>query len=146
MTTTDDTSASGWGWAPSPVPADAHPWPGELPFTAFGQFGADAFDLRVFDQDVYWVDRLGQPHRLEAMDDAYRRNVIDFLVVRTERFFGDTCLRTVIQTAGDALLGRTSAELLVVAAGGPATPDLDPSDWLESTPLMRRLRQLSPEV
>jgi hypothetical protein len=41
----------------SPVPSDARLWPTGLPFTAFGQFGDDRLDLRVFDQDVYWVDR-----------------------------------------------------------------------------------------
>jgi hypothetical protein len=46
---------------PSPVPSDERLWPGELPFTAFGQVGADHLDLHVFDQDVYWVDRIGAP-------------------------------------------------------------------------------------
>lgn len=139
----DPDDAAPGGYPPSPVPGDADPWPGEKPFTAFGQFGPDTLDLRVFDQDRFWVDRHGTAHLLDAMPDDYRRNVIVFLVERTDRFWVDACLRAAIQAAGDALLGRVSGEILVAAAGGPAVADLAPSDWLESTPLMRRLRQLT---
>jgi hypothetical protein len=42
-----------------PAATDVVLWPDELPFTAFGQFGANFLDLRVFDQDIWWVDRDG---------------------------------------------------------------------------------------
>jgi hypothetical protein len=126
---------------PSPVPLDADPWPGELPFTAFGQFGVDHIDLRVFDQDVYWVDRFGVGHRIDEMPDDYRANVVAFLVERVERFHTATYLRLAIQAAGDALLGRVSGEVLAAEIGAPRIVELDACVWLESTPLMRRLRR-----
>lgn len=67
-------------YPPSPVLSDVRLWPMELPFTAFGQFDEGALDLRVFDQDIYWVDRLGVSHPLKEMSQEYIANVIAFLV------------------------------------------------------------------
>lgn len=130
-------------YPPSPVPSDADLWPEEKPFTAFGQFGEDSFDLRVFEQDEYWVDYRGKPHRLSEMPNDYRVNVITFLEERKDRFYVETCLRTAVSMAGDALLGRVNGELLAEAVGGPKITDHTPSEWLEATPLMRRLRTLT---
>lgn len=68
------------GFLPSPVPSDARLWPFELPFTAFGHLGEGMLDLRVFDQDVYWVDRVGTPHLVSEMSRDYIENVVTFLV------------------------------------------------------------------
>jgi hypothetical protein len=127
---------------PSPVPSDRRLWPAELPFTAFGQFGLDSLDLRVFDQDIYWVDRFGAPHLLAEMSNEYVGNVIGFLGECCEAYFHSTVRRWFIQTAGDQLLfGNPGADVLAAAAGGPAWSDLSPEQWLESTPLMRALRR-----
>lgn len=127
---------------PSPVPSDARPWPGELPFTAFGQFGVDRLDLRVFDQDIYWVDRTGQPHLISDMTDAYIANFIAFLVEFQEQYFADTQQRWLIQTVGDRLLfGEPGGDVLAVEAGGPTWDQLAAEEWLEATPLMRTLRR-----
>lgn len=64
---------------PSPVPADRDLWLGEPPFTRWGQHPHGILDLRVFDQDIWWVDITQQPHRIEEMSDAYVANVIGFL-------------------------------------------------------------------
>ncbi|MCU1393482.1 MAG: hypothetical protein JWM34_1910 [Ilumatobacteraceae bacterium] len=118
-------------------------WPGERPFTDFGQFGVDALDLRVFDQTDWWVDRLGRPHRLDEMTDDYRRNVIVFLTSFVDGFHAASALREAATTLGDALLGRVSYALLATDVGAPRTLDLEPISWLEATPLMRRLRALT---
>jgi hypothetical protein len=126
----------------SPVPSDARPWPGELPFTAFGQFGDDMLDLRVFDQDIYWVDRTGQSQLISDMSEAYIANVIAFLVEFQEMYFADTQRRWLIQTAGDQLLfGEPGGDVLAVYAGGPKWGELSAEEWLEATPLMRTLRR-----
>lgn len=128
-------------YPPSPVPSDQRPWPGELPFTAFGHLGVDMLDLRVFDQDVWWVDRIDTSHRLEAMGADYVENVVAFLLQHREMYFADTQRRWFIQTLGDQLLyDDPGADVLAVAAGGPTWSDLDAETWLESTPLMRALR------
>lgn len=107
-------------YPPSPVPSDSRLWPFELPFTAFGQLGDDALDLRVFDQDVYWVDRHGNPHLLNEMSADYIRNVIDFLTGLWGQYFADTQRRWFIQTLGDRLLfDEPGGDALAVALGGP---------------------------
>ena len=129
-------------YAPSPVPADQRLWPGELPFTAFGQFGADMLDLRVFDQEVYWVDRSGCPHLLMKMSAEYVGNVIVFLEECCESFFVASIWRAVAQGLGDQILfGDPGGDVLAVLAGGPSWEDLTPQEWLAATPLMRALQR-----
>ena len=127
---------------PSPVPGDDNLWPGETPFTNFGQFGIDMLDLRVFDQDVWCVDRLGHPHLIDEMPDDYIANVIGHLEENVVSFYYGPLQRSLGQMVGDMLLGRVNADLLASAAGAPGMEELTPTDWLEGTPLMRRLRQL----
>jgi hypothetical protein len=131
--------ASAW-FPPSPVPADRDLWPGELPFTAFGQFGPGSLDLRVFDQDVYWVDVTGRAHRIDEMDASYLDNVIAMLDARAVEFHCSTVQREAIQSFGDVMLGRTPASLLINDLGIGAVADSDARTWLMSTPLMRALR------
>lgn len=127
-------------WFPSsPVPQDADLWPGELPFTAFGQFGPDSMDLRVFDQDVYWVDRNGDPHAISAMSEEYVSNVLHMLLDRAAEFHATALLRECAQSAGDALYGRVSGGVLVENLGIGSLRDSDPQTWVRSTPLVRRL-------
>jgi len=129
-------------YPPSPVPSDSRLWPFERPFTAFGQFGDDMLDLRVFDQDVYWVDRHGAPHLLNEMSTDYIENVIDFLMGLRDQYFADTQRRWFIQTLGDQLLfDEPGGETLAAALGRPSAGALTAEDWLESTPLMRALRR-----
>lgn len=130
---------AGEWFAPSPVPSDMDLWPGELPFTAFGQFGPDRLDLRVFDQDVYWVDRLGDPHLIGSMDRGYVENVTRMLLERAEEFHVAYQLRECSQTTGDALLGRVNGLVLACSLGVGSVGDVPASAWLRSTPLLRRL-------
>lgn len=130
---------AGEWFAPSPVPADRDLWPGELPFTAFGQYGPDRLDLRVFDQDVYWVDRNGDPHRIDEMGEEYVTNVTTMLFERAVEFHAASVLRECAQNVGDALLGTVSAGLLVDELGVGSLASTDPTVWLASTPLVRRL-------
>lgn len=127
-------------WFPaSPVPGDMDLWPGELPFTAFGQFGPDALDLRVFDQGVYWVNRYGVAVRVEDMCGTYRSNVIAMLTGRASEFYLSMIMRERFQSAGDSLLGRTNGARLSEELGIGSLEDVEPSVWLASTPLMRAL-------
>ena len=128
---------------PSPVPGDDDLQEGQQPFTAFGQFGIDMLDLRVFSQDIWWVDRLGRPHRLEAMSQRYRRNVLTFLLASAEQRWLDEVRREAITAVTDAMEGKASYAVMAHDAGAPRVADLDPLLWLESTPLVRRLRHLT---
>jgi len=130
---------AGEWFAPSPVPSDMDLWPGELPFTAFGQFGPDSMDLRVFDQDAYWVDRSGDPHRIESMGREYVENVTRMLLERADEFHVAYQLRECLQSAGDALLGRVNGRVLACSLGIGSVGDVSASAWMRSTPLLRRL-------
>ena len=127
---------------PSPVPGDRPEllWPGELPFTAFGQWGPDRLDLRVFDQDVYWVDRFGTPHRLDEMDVGYLTSVVMHLRENCRYFFIGTLRRHVLQIDGDLELGRSPVLPVTLPTFGEPLPT--PVAWLDGTPLMRRLLEL----
>lgn len=127
----------------SPVPSDEHLLPGELPFTAFGQHGPGNLDLRVFDQDTYWVDITGTPHLLADMPDRYRRNVISHLRDNVLHHYSGAVTRDAIDMVLDLYTGRPNATLMLSELDQPTTADLDPHVWLESTPLMRRLRALT---
>jgi hypothetical protein len=126
---------------PSPVPADRDLWPGELPFTAWGQREHGRLDLRVFDQDVWWVDIAQRPHRLAEMSGDYIANVIAFLEQDCDYFYAETTRRLALQMAGDLLLGRVPDEVVARELDAPAHTDLTPQEWLEATPLMRALRR-----
>jgi hypothetical protein len=125
------------------VPGDRDLWPGETPFTDFGQFGVDMLDLRVFDQDTWWVDRLGHPHLLAEMSDEYAANVIAHLEENASFFYYGTMRRSFIQMLGDAYYGRVNGEVLAEASGAPTLSDVTPAEWLEATPLMRQLRSIA---
>ena len=133
-------------YEPSPVPADRDLWPGELPFTAWGQYEHGSLDLRVFDQGVWWVDISQRPHRINEMSADYIRNVIRFLVADAKYFYDATMRRELASMAGDLMLGRVSADLVARAAGGPSLTDFAPEEWLETTTLMRALRRRATTV
>lgn len=126
---------------PSPVPGDAELWPGELPFTAWGQHEPGVLDLRVLQQAIWWVDFHQRPHRLVDMADDYVRNVIHFLERDVDYFFAATQRAELLQRLGDHLLGRRSTSEIAEALGAPPLSALTPTEWLEATPLMRALRR-----
>jgi hypothetical protein len=98
-----------------------------------------SLDLRVFDQDVYWVDIKRAPHFLTAMSRDYISNVIGFLLEHVESYYVGTMRRMSIQAIGDAMLGGgyTAQNPEVVSA----IASLTPTEWLEQTTLMRGLRK-----
>jgi hypothetical protein len=136
----DNTAIDQLYYPPSPVPDDSYLQPGELPFTAFGQFGTGGFDLRVFDQNVYWVDYQGQAHLLATMDLDYARNVLTMLQNRSLELHRATIRRTIIQAACEALFGNINGELLAGELGGGDVASVQPDAWLNSTPLVRALK------
>ncbi len=129
-------------WEPSPVPSDRDLLDGELPFTAWGQWEHGSLDLRVFEQDIYWVDIAQVPHRITEMSSEYRRNVIAFLRLNVDYFYTVTLIWTAVTILSDSLLGRVNSEVTARAFGAPAAGDITVLDWLEATPLMRRLKSL----
>jgi len=129
----------------SPVPSDDALEDGDLPFTAFGQWGPGNMDNRVFEQDVYWVNISGEAFLLTDMDETYRRNVIGFLLDNVEYFHVHAALREVSQATRSILGGNIPGSVLAAELGGAPTASMAPLQWLEATPLMRKLRALTPD-
>jgi hypothetical protein len=96
-------------------------------------------DRRILDQAEVWVDGLGTTHRLDQMPEVYRANVVAHLHLHAVWMWS--------ASAFDELL--TSPVGLHVAkrvAGIRLIGETDPHLWLESTPLVRELRRLTPGV
>lgn len=123
----------------SPVPSDKHLAEGELPFTAFGQFGEGSLDLRVFEQDVYWVDVQGQAHLLTEMEEDYLFNVLAFLFNQAEYYYVGMLNKVTVELffmdkepeASNHVLGSIRS-LVGVSA----------TEWLNSTVLVKKINEL----
>src|SRR6478672_2156864 len=96
-------------------------------------------DARILDQDQVWVDRFGQVHQLRDMCDAYRANVLAHLyIARSDKW----CWAAL----NELLTSRASMFVLTRATGVPMNAELSATQWLESTPLARGLRRLTPGI
>lgn len=124
----------------SPVPSDENLYPGELPFTAFGQWGEGQLDLRVFDQDIYWVNVTGEPFLLTEMTKDYLQNVLAFLFNSVESFYLGIVIKKSIETIYDAYHKDNLEQLddpskLTVC-------DQNPVEWLAATVLVKKINTL----
>ena len=88
-------------------------------------------DLRVFDQDTFWCDVTGRPHRIRDMTPDYRVNVLNFLAVFASYFHLMT-MRRLIEVCASP--DPPAVERLRAVA------TLDAQSWLERTPLVVALR------
>ena len=128
--------------APSLVPSDDDLPEGSTPFTAYGHLGHGHLDTRVLEQDVVWVNIRGKAMFLIDMPEDYARNVIGFLHRNAYEWWQREVIFDSLETAYlhtvDAAQEAAAAE-----AHRRRLLDLGPTEWIESTPLMRRLRQLT---
>lgn len=128
-------------YLPSPVPSDQNLHEEELPFTAFGQHGEGNMDLRVFEQDKYWVNINGEPFLLDEMEQDYLFNVMSHLFTNVENFYVAIVRRAAIDLILNALSNSLSGEPPMVEqlhGIGSVTP----VEWLNSTPLVKRIHVL----
>lgn len=128
----------------SPVPSDAHLEEDELPFTAFGQFGPNSMDLRVFDQGIYWVNAQGVPFLLEEMSRDYLLNVMNHLFNSVDFMYVSVMKKYAVElmiAAQKSTTGKLPPNHPAVAAA-MSIQAKSPGEWLNSTPLVRRLSEL----
>jgi len=93
------------------------------PFVRWDAIAPGCLDVRVFDQDRYWVDALGIPHRIgdrQDMTDDYLHALIGFLVDHADYML------------------RGYARYCPIS-------DTEPHQWIESTVLLRGLRTEIPK-
>jgi hypothetical protein len=98
-------------------------------------------DLTVLYQNRFWVDVTGRCWELTAMSPAYRAAVVGFL-------HGQAAGIHRIEAEAEDLGAVCSAAqfLLTRALDLPRIRDIDPSDFIEATPMVRALRGLSPDI
>lgn len=113
------------------------------PFTDFGQFGYGHIDLRVLDQDIYWVDITGAPHFLVDMSEDYRRNVITFLYRRAPEWWQLQILWDGFEVGLRKTFNPEDPSVDGLLKHAATLRRLGPSQWLEATPLLRQLRRLT---
>lgn len=93
----------------------------------------DRLDLRVFVQDRWWVDRAGVAHRIDEMPSTYRRNVLAFCRDMAGQYHSGAALAEFLELTVGEFAALRDLDVALVA-------ETDPVAWLESTPLIRRLR------
>lgn len=120
--------------------SDASPRFEERPFSEWGQWPTGTLDLRVFDQQDYRVDIKQVPHRIADMSQEYRRNVIAFLHTHVQYYHACELRRRALEIIEAVWTGQVGGEVLALELSVAALTDLSPVEWLESTPLLRRLR------
>ncbi|MPV36707.1 hypothetical protein [Georgenia subflava] len=98
------------------------------------EFGIDGLHVGVFYQQQMWTDRWAVAHPIDAMGHAYRRNAIMHLLDHAENFHGSMVRHILCDRIESIAYGTPEPEPL----------PRDPIEWLEATPLMRRLRELEP--
>ena len=88
-------------------------------------------------QTAWWVDSEGTPHWVDSMTARHRRAVTAYLLPRARDLLV-AVQETSLRARPDSAPHRAADQLLADA------PTLAGAEgWLESTPLIRRLRQLN---
>jgi hypothetical protein len=114
------------------------------PFTDFGQYGPGKLDLRVFLQTEYWVDIQGTGHLITSMSDEYRSNVIRMLLCNAEAFHMEILL-LITGMIHEAVVNRGASVMESLLQNEiPLLLIEDSFDFIENTPLVKRLRELVP--
>jgi hypothetical protein len=115
---------------------------GYPPFTAYGHLGYGYLDTRVLEQDVVWVDIRGKPRFLIDMPEGHLRDVIGFLHRNAHEWWQRAILFDSLQTAFLHTVDEAE-EAATAQAHRRRLLDQGPTEWIESTPLMRRLLELA---
>lgn len=133
-------------WPPALIPTDDDVESGQRPFTDFGQYGYGHLDKRVLGQDVYWINIAGVPFFLVDMSPQYRRNVIGFLRTCAEQWWIEELCWDYLDALYQATMREPDDTIRAPLDHAALLEELGPQGWIEATPLMQRLRKLTPEA
>jgi len=110
-----------------------------LPFTAFGQFGEGGFDIRVLEQDEWWVNIHGEPFLLTEMSHEYLNNVKIMLHREAIMYHMLYVQQTMDSIIADYTAGKLNGDVLNYELTGTTVADMPHDEWINSMPLMRRI-------
>lgn len=99
-------------------------------------------DLRIFDQDTYWVNRHTEIFQLQDMTSEYRAAVLTMLTERAIMFHLHTMANAVFDMFDAHNEDTTTGDMMTFSLTGESIADASPAQWIESTPLVRKLRSL----
>lgn len=105
-----------------------------VPESELARWGPGHLHVGIFYQVEIWVDVQAQTHRLEDMPAAYRQAVIGHCRENAGYFHQAQQLYRSLDRLETVLDGMPIVE--------PDPLPKDPITWVESTPLLRRLREL----
>jgi len=128
----------------NPVEADKYLKPNEPRFIDFGHGGKGNLDLRVFLQDVYWVDTKGEPFLLEDMTEEYLTNVLNILFANAEYHYRDMAIWYAIElrSIGEGYI-NPDWEYVEKVKNIAASLILEtPHEWLRETDLVKKILAL----
>jgi|GEM_PF-6459278 len=100
------------------------------------------FDVRILNQTAYWITRDARILRIENMSTEHIINVVTMLETNPDPYHFAAILDALIDLTDNLACGQPSADLLAYQLTGKSIGDATPEQWLESTPLMRHLRQI----
>ena len=125
----------------SPVEGDKYLWPDEKPFTDFAAVNEGKIDLRVFEQDVWWVDVKRTPHLLTEMSQDYLFNVLRHVVENAEGFYMGCMLKHAIELTMTVFTPSDEA-VCEYLDNKPSLHGMTPIEWVTSTPLVTKIYEL----
>lgn len=129
------------------LPTSSYSWFDEpeeapLPFTSFGQFGENGFDIRVLEQDEWWVNVHGEPFLLTKMSKDYLTNVRTMLFKQALTYHFFFIQKTMDEIISDYSAGKLNGDILNYELNGTTVADMPHEEWLETMPLVKRINML----
>ena len=110
----------------------------EAPFDPY-RVTPGSLDKRILDQTQLWVDGHAAVHRVDDMGHAYRANVVAHLHLHADWMWSANVIEELLSNPVELHAAQRAAEIRLVGESNPHT-------WLESTPLVRELRRLTPGI
>jgi hypothetical protein len=127
------------------MPTDENEDPPHGPFTDFGQYGPGRLDIRVLLQSEYWVDIEGTGQLLTSMSDDYQSNVIRMLLIDAAGLH-IKILYLIIVMIHEAIVNRDADGMESLLQNEIPLLQIESHyDFIESTPVMKRFRELVPD-
>lgn len=112
------------------------------PFTNFGQFGKGSFDLRVFDQDEWWITREGEGRKLDELSNTSLLEIMNFFFNHAEWFYDIYVTNKMIDFVAAHLEGMDEEQIETNLRRVDELGNTKPHEWLSQTLLIRKINQL----
>lgn len=116
----------------------------EEPEHAFLDFKVEPgqMDFRVVNQDEWWINIKSQPILLSTMSTDYLANVYGMLQSKAAELHAWAVQQTINNILIDLQNGIDNTDVLQYQLTGTTIANMSHEEWLDSTPLVRKIQQL----